>query len=78
MDVKIIPCDKEYIEKAIELTYVAWQPIYDGFRKSLGEKMFNDLYMDWKEVKYNRVYTGLTSGRGYVALVDGEFAGFLL
>lgn len=77
MDIKIIPCEKEYIEAAIELTYTAWQPIFDNYRKSLGEKMFNALYSDWKEVKYNRVYTGLTSGRGYIALMDSEVVGFV-
>ena len=77
MDIRIIPCEEKYIEAAIELTYVAWQPIFDGYLESLGEKMFADLYGNWKEGKYCRVFEGLTSGRGYVALVDGELAGFV-
>ena len=77
MDIKIVPCEEKYIESAIELTYTAWQPIFDNYRKSLGEKIFNALYSDWKDVKYNRVYNGLTSGRGYIALLRDEVVGFI-
>ena len=42
MDVKIVRCETEHIEDAINLTYIAWQPIFDGYRKELGEKMFNE------------------------------------
>ena len=77
MDIKIIPCKEEYLERAIELTYISWEPIFEGYRQELGDEMFNALYSDWKKVKYNRIYNGLTSERGYVALVDGEVAGFV-
>ena len=75
--IEILPCEDKYIDRAIEITYEAWTPIFDGYKTALGEKMFNDLYGDWKESKYARVYRGLTSGRGFVALVDGEIAGFI-
>ena len=75
--VEIIPCEGCHIDKAIEITYAAWEPIFEQYRKSLGEKMYNDLYGDWKRSKYERVYRGLTSGRGYVAIIDGEVAGFI-
>ena len=75
--VKIVPCEDIHIDKAIEITYVAWEPIFEKYRESLGEIMFSDLYRDWKDMKYKRVYDGLTSGRGYIALVDGEVAGFI-
>lgn len=76
-DFKIVPCKSEYIEKAIEITYIAWAGIFEKYRESLGEKMFSDLYRDWKDMKYKRVYEGLTSGRGYIALVGDEVAGFI-
>lgn len=77
MDIEIVPCEEKYVGKAIELTYIAWTPIFEKYRESLGDKMYNDLFGDWKTTKYNRVYRGLTSGRGYVALADGEVIGFV-
>jgi len=77
MNIKIIPCEKTHIEDAIELAYLSWQPIYDCYRETLGEKMFDILHKDWKEQKRQRIYIGLTSGRGYVALADGQLAGFI-
>ncbi len=76
-NIEIIPCEAIHIDKAIEITYAAWEPIFEKYKEALGEKMYNDLYSDWKDSKYNRVYKGLTSGRGFVALVDGEVAGFI-
>lgn len=77
MDIKIIPCEDKYIEDAIKLTYIAWQPIFDGYRNVLGEEMFNVFYSGWKETKYKRVYEGLTSERGYIALIENKVAGFI-
>ncbi|MBR1969851.1 MAG: GNAT family N-acetyltransferase [Clostridia bacterium] len=77
MDIKIVPCEEKHIDEAIKLTYAAWQPIFDGYKKALGEKMFNEYYSDWKETKYKRVYEGLLSERGYVALIENKVAGFI-
>lgn len=75
--VEIVSCESKYIDKALEITYAAWEPIFEEYRRALGEKMYNDLYGDWKNMKRRRVYNGLTSGRGYIALIDGEVAGFI-
>lgn len=75
--IEILPCEAVHIDKAIEITYAAWEPIFEKYRELLGEKMFIDLYSDWKVLKYNRVYKGLTSGRGFVALLNGEVVGFI-
>ena len=77
MNIKIIPCEEKHIKDAIELTYIAWQPIFDSYKKLLGEKMFKEYYSGWKETKYKRVYEGLTSERGYVALIENEIVGFI-
>lgn len=77
MDVKIVPCENEHIEKAIELSYVSWQPIVDNYRLLLGDDIYSAIYKNWKEAKCRRVYAGLSSGRGYVALVENQLAGFI-
>ena len=75
--VEIVPCREEHVERALEITYTAWTPIFDEYKRRLGEKAFNDLYGDRWDMKYSRVRNGLTSGRGYVALADGEVVGFI-
>lgn len=77
MDIKIVKCEAEHIEDAIDLMYIAWQPIFDGYREELGDKMFDEYYSGWKETKYKRVYEGLTSERGYVALIENKVVGFI-
>ena len=77
MNIKIVPGEEKFIEDAIKLTYIAWQPIFDGYKEQLGEKMFNHYYSGWKDSKYSRVCRGLTSGRGYVALIDDKVVGFI-
>lgn len=77
MEIKIIPCEEKYIEKVLELVVMAWTPIYEGYKEILGEEMFNDIYYDWKEKKCERIYKAMTSPRGFVALSDGDVAGFI-
>ena len=77
MKIEIVPFKEEYMDAVIELTYIAWQPIFDHYLETLGEKMFDDLYGNWKQTKHRRISNGMTSGRGYIALVDGEIAGFI-
>ena len=77
MDIKIVPCEEKHIKDAIELTYIAWQPIFDGYFNELGEEMFNVFYSGWKDTKYRRVYEGLMSERGYVALIEDKVVGFI-
>ncbi|MBR5308357.1 MAG: GNAT family N-acetyltransferase [Clostridia bacterium] len=74
---EIVPYCDIYREKVIEMTVFAWQGIFDEYKRRLGDKMFSDLYGDWKETKTARVISGMTSGKGYVALAEGEIAGFI-
>ena len=67
-------CYKETVEK---LTIFAWQGIFDEYKRRLGDEMFSNLYGDWKETKTARVMSGMTSGKGYVALAEGKIAGFI-
>ncbi len=77
INIKIIPYSDLYRDKVTEMILFAWQGIYDEYRRRLGDKMFSDLYGDWQETKTARVMSGMTSGRGYVTLVEGEIAGFI-
>lgn len=77
INLTIVPYKDIYREKVTEITLYAWQGIYDEYKRRLGTKMFEDLYGDWKETKVARVMSGMNSGKGYVALIDGAVAGFI-
>ena len=38
MKIEIVPFKEEYMDAVIELTYIAWQPIFDHYLETLGEK----------------------------------------
>jgi ribosomal protein S18 acetylase RimI-like enzyme len=77
MKIEIVPCKEEYIDAVVDISHTSWQPIFAHYLETLGEKMFNDLHGDWKETKRRSVTNGMKSGRGFVALVDGQVAGFI-
>lgn len=77
LKLEIVPFDESHRDRVIEITLFAWQGIYDEYKRRLGDKMFNDLYGDWKKTKTDRVMTGMTSGKGFTVLVDGIVAGFI-
>ncbi len=77
INLEIVPFCESHLAKISEITLFAWQGIYDEYRKRLGDKMFSDLYGDWKDTKVKRVTDGMTSGKGFTALVDGNVAGFI-
>ena len=75
--VTIVPAREEHLEKAGEIAIFAWTGIHESYIANLGKEMHDHLFDGWEEAKVNGVKKGLMSGRGYIALVDGEVAGFI-
>lgn len=75
--INIVPAKTEYLEKAGEIAIKAWTPIRQEFKKLLGEEIYQHYFNDWQTKKKNSVINSLKAGRGYVALVDGNVAGFI-
>ena len=75
--IEIIPFSEEYTTAVAELTVEAWTPIREEYRRLLGDGLYALEFENWKEEKTQKVLEMMRSGRGYVALLDGELAGFI-
>ena len=78
MDEKIIirKVEPNDAEKIAEIAVRQWTAIYEEYRKRIGEELFNINFVDALKRKYDGVAKGASSGRGFVAEVDGAVAGF--
>ena len=75
--IRIVPFSDEYADAVAQLTIEAWTPIREVFRRELGDELYFMAFSDWKKTKVEKVLSQMKGGRGYVALLDGEFAGFI-
>ena len=75
--IEIVSVEKEYIERAGDIAVKAWTPIRAEFKKLMGDDLYGHFFDQWQDKKRNSVITKLESGNGYIALVDGEVAGFI-
>ena len=76
-NINIVPFSDEYSAAVEALVIEAWTPIRESYRRELGEELYGRVFGDWKRDKTESVLSMMSSGRGYVAVVDGELAGFI-
>ncbi len=76
-DIVIVSAKEEHISAAQKIAIQAWTPIREEFKNLLGDELYNPLFADWQEGKKEEVRVSLSSGRGYVAVCDGEVLGFI-
>lgn len=76
--VKVRPGKPEELEVACEIAKLAWEPIYEYRRQTMGDVLFNVLFADWRNNKAQEVRSlcELYPERFLVAEVDGEIMGF--
>ena len=76
-DIKIIPATEEHYEAIGDIAIAAWTPIREVFRRDMGDELYNAFFDGWQAEKRAGVQAQARSGRGYVALLDGEVVGFI-
>ena len=76
-NVEIIPFSEEYAEGVANLAIEAWTPIRESYRNLLGDELYSMTFDNWQTSKANGVLKAMRSGRGYLAVCDGELAGFV-
>ena len=76
-NINIVPFSDEYASAVEALVIEAWTPIRESYRRELGEELYGRIFGDWKRDKTESVLSMMISGRGYVAVIDGELAGFI-
>jgi len=69
----------EDIESACKIAVEAWKPIFDNYRRLLGEELFDVLHKDWEERKADEIrnHYGRYPEWMLVTEEDGEIVGFI-
>ena len=81
MDFQIRPIQKEDITAIVDLSLLAWEPVFQSFEQVLGPKIFSHIYPDWRKTQAEVVekYCQPEEGRTIlVAEVAVNVAGFLV
>lgn len=76
-NLEILPFSAEYADKVALLTIEAWTPIREEYRRLLGDELYELEFSNWQEEKTRKVLEKMSTGRGFVAIIDGELAGFI-
>lgn len=72
------------VERLVEIALAAWEPIYMGFRETVGEAIFSGVYPDWRAEKGGQIRAACDpTGRGRMQVLvaceaeTGEIVGFV-
>ena len=76
-NLEILPYSLKYADEVAALTIEAWTPIREKYREILGDELYLLEFENWKAIKTRKVLEMMSTGRGFVAIVDGELAGFI-
>jgi len=79
MVIEVRPAQKEDAESACRIAVEAWKPIYENYRKLLGDELFEMLHRDWREDKVDEIRNHYRKYPDWmlVSEKDGEIAGFI-
>jgi ribosomal protein S18 acetylase RimI-like enzyme len=70
----------EDLDDIVELSLLAWEPVFSSFKQILGPKIYPILYPDWRKSQREGVETTCRDRENVnvlVAEVDGRVVGFL-
>jgi ribosomal protein S18 acetylase RimI-like enzyme len=68
------------IERIVELSLLAWEPVFESFEKVLSPRVFPILYPDWRKTQAEGVEGACRATDKYRTLVaglDGRVVGFI-
>ena len=80
MNFSIRPFSHDDIEALVQLSLLAWAPVFSSFEQVLGERIYKLIYPDWRRQQSEVVQTICGDERSfvYVAEVVGAVAGFIV
>ena len=70
----------EDVEAVVPIAVDAWEPVYEGFRRQLGDRLFELAHADWRDTKSLEIRTVCdpeSPGVVLVAQVAGRVVGFV-
>ncbi len=79
MNVHIRPFDANEIDDVVELSLLAWEPVFHSFRRVMGPAIYARIYPDWTKSQADAVESVCKDSRNTVWVVeeDGVIAGFI-
>ncbi len=80
MDLHIRPVREEDVEELVQLSLLAWVPIFDSFAQILGPGIYARIWPDWRSGQRDAVETVCRDGEKaavWVAELEGTVVGFL-
>jgi ribosomal protein S18 acetylase RimI-like enzyme len=80
MDLRIRPVTNVDIEAVVELSLLAWEPVFQSFRQIMGPTIYDFIYPDWRAMQSRDVAKICEPGGKllvWVAEVEGKVVGFI-
>ena len=80
MDLQLRLVHEKDIEDLVQLSLLAWVPVFQSFRRVLGQSIYGLLFPDWQARQRKAVETVCADGDKTTVLVaelDGQAVGFL-
>lgn len=80
MSIKIRHYSDDDLDPIVSLSLLAWEPVFESFRRVFGTVIYEHLYPDWRESQAQGVADVCREGEKYTTLVAeaaGEVVGFI-
>ena len=80
MDLRLRPADSSDVEDLVELSLLAWEPVFPSFEHILGPEIYALIWPDWQAGQREAVETVCQDGDKtpvWVADVQGQAVGFV-
>ena len=81
MQLQIRPYTSDDLQAVVELSLLAWAPVFESFEQVLGSSIFTRIYPDWHASQRENVATICSDQEKYdtwVAEAEGAVAGFVV
>ncbi|GHO47916.1 GNAT family N-acetyltransferase [Ktedonospora formicarum] len=79
MSLHIRPMAGDDLEEIVQLSLLAWSPVFDSFRQVLGARIFVSVYPDWKKLQQEVVEMICKDEKNvvWVSEIDSKVTGFI-
>ena len=74
---QLVPAKEEHLDAAGLIAEAAWSGIHAEYEKLLGPELHTAFFDGWQDRKITTVRQELSTGRGFIALCEGQVAGFI-
>ena len=77
MKIEIVPCREEYVADCVRISVTSYEYIHEKYADHLGRELHDAVMPTWRAAKAKSIEDQQRGEHAYVALADGEVAGFI-